>query len=123
MSVKLCLKLMAIISTNCMYSKRKLADYIIDEVDCILLRMLLIDLKSTYSCCIINGCILESSNFLPFTVFQFEELDINLYVVTWNLLFIAMCQYCSSPFIPGKSIDSMPLKFRYTVISETLSPL
>jgi len=103
------MEFMPIIAAYCMNAKRESFDYMIDKIYGILLCMPVIDFKCSYPSGIINGCILESSNFLPFTVLQFEELDINLYVVTWNLLFIAMCQYCSSPFIPGETIDSMPL--------------
>ena len=107
--MKFGLELVPVVGPNSMNAKRESIDHMIDKMDSILLCVAIIDFKCSYPRSIIYGCKLESSNFFSFTIFQFEELDINLDVVTWDLLFIAMCQYCSSPFIPGETIESMPL--------------
>ena len=111
MPVKLSLEFVSVVGPNSMNAKRESFDHMIDKINGILLCMSIIDFKCPYPRGIINGCVLESSDFSSFFAFQFEELDINLYVMTRNLLFIAMCQYRSTPFIPGKTIDSMPLQY------------
>ena len=63
--------------------------YVIHEVDRILLGMLFINLQSTNTGGIINCRVLEVSNLVPILGLQVEKFNVDLHVVTRHLLLIA----------------------------------
>lgn len=60
MPMKLGLKLMPIVRMYVFDTKRKFFNHIVKEIDCVSLRMFMINLECAYSDCIIDGGILES---------------------------------------------------------------
>ena len=94
--MELSLKLMTAISTNCVESEREFLDDIVDEIDCILLGMPLVDLQCSDAGCIIDSGVLESTDSLSFSIFEPQELDIDLYMMTWNCLGVTLSVDCST---------------------------
>jgi hypothetical protein len=82
MPVEFDLKLMDVISPNCIDPERELGDDVIHEIDRILLGMPFINLQSTNTGGIINCCVLEVSNLMPILSLQIKEFNVDLHVVS-----------------------------------------
>ena len=80
---------MAIICLNIFNAEGEFTDYIVKKLNGIGLRVLGINFKCTNTCCIINCCVLKSSDFPTLFIKECQELNIDLNLVTWNDLFVS----------------------------------
>ena len=83
------------------------AEVDLDHVLSALLCVAFIDLKSSYACCIVNGCKLIP--FDPFAVFPFEykELNIHLDMMSWYLFLVSFGVHLASSDITRKTANAM----------------
>lgn len=71
MPVELGLELMAVIRTDFLDAKWKLLNYVFHEVYRIRLCVLFVDLKSSDTSCVINGCVLEATYLFALLSYEF----------------------------------------------------
>jgi len=121
--VELGLELMTPISTNSIDAKGELLDYIINGVNGVFLIMTFINLQSPDAGGIIYSCTLKTTDFAAFCCLQTEKLDINLDMVTKNLLSIATCEDNSATYVFfGNRLNPWRISVRYTLEQEVLIP-
>ena len=87
--MELSLEFMAIVGTNRIDSERELIYDVINKIDRISLSVTLIDFKRTNACYVINGRALKPSQDFSIRILEFQELHIELHMMTRYLLLIA----------------------------------
>ena len=88
--VKFGLELMAIVGSDFLDAEGELLDDVVDTIDRVGLRMLLVDFQGTNPCGVIDGSILETTNHFALFSNECQELDVHLDVMPWNLLIVAL---------------------------------
>ena len=96
MPVEPSLKLVPPVGSDCVDAKRKFLEHIIHELDGTVLVVFREDLYGSNTRRVIDGGILVSPHRLSRFIFQVQELDIDLNVVSGNRLGIALAVNCSS---------------------------
>ncbi len=102
MPVKFGLKFMAVIRTNCMNAKRKFMNYVVNEINGVLLGMLIVNFQRPYPGRIIDGRILESSGFIALLIPEIKEFNIHLNMMARKLFFVTVrfLAFCGNLFNP-----------------------
>lgn len=85
MPIKLGLKLMASVCSDCVDAEREFVNHVINELNSILLIVTQIDFQCPDPGDIINSCILKASYSVALKVPQRDKFDINLNVMAGNL--------------------------------------
>ena len=96
MPMKLGLKLMASICSDRMDTEREFFNHIINELNSIYLIVTRIDFQRPDSGCIINGCILKTSDSVALKVPQRDKFHIDLDVMARNFFGITSSMNSSS---------------------------
>ena len=84
------LELMTVVSSNLANAEWELFDDVVNEVDGVCLRVLLVDLESANSGCIVDRCILEPADIFAAFSFEGQKLNVHLDVMCWQLLLISL---------------------------------
>lgn len=106
--VKLGLELMAVIGANGVNPERKLLHDVIDEIDRIRLCVAGVNFQGPDSGGIVDGCVLEPLNSFSCVTDKFQELDIDLDVVSRSLFFVSQRRDSSNGSVPRQAIHSVP---------------
>ena len=87
------LELVAAVRADRLDPERELLDHVVDEVDCVGLRMALVDLQRPNACGIIDRRVLVAPNRAASFPLQSQELDVHLHVMPRHLLLVAVRVY------------------------------
>jgi hypothetical protein len=101
------LKLVAVIGSYGVDKEGKSLDNMVNKLDGRVLIMALVDLQGSDPCRIIDSRILETLQLLPLWFFERQELDINLNVMSWDLLLAALSLHRATLSIAGESIQTL----------------
>ena len=110
MPVELGLELVTIIRTHFPNTEWKLFDDVVNEVDGVCLRMLLVDLEDADSGCIVDRCVLKPTNLLAAFSFEGQKLNIHLNVMAWHLLLIALGVQLAYSCASGQPVKAVALE-------------
>ena len=82
----------------------------IDEVDCIGLRMFLVDCQGANMCSVIDCRVLKTSNLLSLFAYESQELDIHLDMIPGDLFLISFCMNLPHPGAAQQVVQPMAAK-------------
>lgn len=89
MPMEFCLELVTVVSSNFANAERKLLYDVVNEIDGVCLRMLLVDLEGPNSGRIVDRCVLKTTNLFALFSLKGQKLKVHLNVMPWHLLLIA----------------------------------
>ena len=110
MPVKLCLKFVAVICSYDFDPERHFSNNKIYKINGTPLVMKFVGLEDTDPCGVIDRCVLESLYRFPAFINEFEELHINLHMMTWNLFLVKLIgvSFGQALHVLGQSVDAVP---------------
>lgn len=97
--IELPLELMTTIGPDLLDTKRKLGNDVVNKGDRVLLRMAIVDLERSHTRRIVDGGVLISLDLLARFASEYQELNIHLDVVAWNLLVVAFRMHLLTPHL------------------------
>lgn len=97
--IELRLELMTTIGPDLLDTKRKLGNDVVNKGDRVLLRMAIVDLERSHTRRIVDGGVLISLDLLARFASEYQELNIHLDVVAWNLLVVAFRMHLLTPHL------------------------
>jgi len=83
------LELVTVVSSNFANAERKLLYDVVNEIDGVCLRMLLVDLEGPNAGRIVDRGVLETANLFALFSIKGQKLNVHLNVMPWHLLLIA----------------------------------
>jgi hypothetical protein len=75
------LELMTVVGSNFSNAEREYFDDVVNKPDRVCLSVFLVNLERPNSRCIINCCVLETTDFFAIFSFEGQELNVDLYMV------------------------------------------
>jgi len=103
------LELVAAVGLDRADSKRKLFDYVADEVDGVGLGVAAIHLERAYAGSVVDGRVLVAPHGPALFPFQSQKLDVHLDAVTGNSLFVSVGVNRSAAHSIGEPVQAVPL--------------
>lgn len=110
MPMELGLELVAIICAHLSNAERKLFDDVINKIDCVCLYMFLVDLEGANSGCIVDRCVLETTDLFAAFFFEGQKLNVHLNVMSWHLLLIAFGVHLAHSCASGQPVEAVALE-------------
>ncbi len=116
------LELMAIVRSDLTNTEWEFFNDVVDEIDCIGLGVLFVDLQSANTRRVIDGGVLETPHLLFVISNECQELNIHLNVVTRDLLLISFCMHFAhagatrQPVKAMASQDTRDRRIRYLYV-------
>ena len=103
------LELVTVVGPHLANAEWKLFDDVINEVDGVCLRMLLVDLEGANSGCIVDRCVLEPTYLFAAFSFEGQKLNVHLNVMSWHLLLIAFGVQLAHSCTSGQPVKAVAL--------------
>lgn len=110
MPMELGLEFVTIIRAHLANAKRELFDDVVNEVDRVCLRMLLVDLEGANSGCIIDRRVLEPADLFAAFSFEGQKLNVHLNVMSWHLLLITFSVQLAHSCTSGQPVKAVSLE-------------
>jgi len=107
MPMELGLELVTIVGPHLTNAERELFDDVVNEVDGVCLRVLLVDLEGANSGCIVDRCVLEPTDLFAAFSFEGQKLNIHLNVMARHLLLIAFGVQFAHACASGQSVEAV----------------
>ena len=104
------LELVTVVGPHLANAEWKLFDDVINEVDGVCLRMLLVDLEGANSGCIVDRCVLEPTYLFAAFSFEGQKLNVHLNVMSWHLLLIAFGVQLAHSCTSGQPVKAVALE-------------
>jgi len=110
MPMELCLELVTVVGSHFANAEWKLFDDVVNEVDRVCLRVLLVDLEGANSGCIVDRCVLEPTYLFAAFSFEGQKLNVHLNVMSWHLLLIAFGVQLTHSCTSGQPVKAVALE-------------
>ncbi len=104
------LNFVTVVGPHLANAELELFDNVVNEVDGVCLRMLLVDLESANSGCIVDRCVLEPTDLFASFSIEGQKLNIDLNVMPWHLLLIAFGVQLAHSCASGQTVKAVTLK-------------
>ena len=110
MPMELGLELVTVVGSHLANAEREYFDDVVNKPDRVCLSVFLVNLERPDSRCIINCCVLETTDFFAIFSFEGQELYVDLYMVSWNLFLIALGVQFPHSRASGQTVEAVALE-------------
>jgi hypothetical protein len=107
MPVEFGLELVTVVSWSVANTDRKLLYDVVNKIDGVCLRMLLVDHERPNSGRIVDRCVLETTNLFALCSFKVQKLNVHLNVMPCHLLLIAFGVQLAHSCASGQTIKTI----------------